>query len=236
MTLSLRGVAWTAFAFAVILLVGSSIFLLRATHTLFDSEALVSHTREVQTALEGLSSEVFQLTNSRRGFVITDDETFLDDYHTAAAQVPGDLDSLRHLPTGRPDRQQELSQVTDDIQTLLNLINGSLNAHLARTSSREMDIRVTRQTGGIANRVHTTLRKMGGEEDQLLRERQIASRTNYRHTLRLIFASFIIALMLLIAEMFLLSYEFTRHRETEQKARQSQEIVNAFFSSSTVGF
>ena len=236
MTFSLRGIAWTAFAIAVVLLVGSSILLLRATHSLFDSEALVSHTREVQTALEGLSSEVFQLTNSRRGFLIAGDHSFLNDYHTAEALVPGDLDRLRRLTTDRADRQQELSQVTDDVQALFNLINGSLNSHLAATSSRDMDIRVTRQTAAIANRVQTTLQKMGREEDQLLAERQIASRTNYRHTLRLIFASFIIALMLLVAEMFLLSYEFTRHRQTEQTARQSQEIVNAFFSSSAVGF
>lgn len=236
MTFSLRGVAWTAFAFAVILLVGSSIFLLRATHSLFDSEALVSHTREVQTSLEGLSSQIFQITNSRRGFVIVGDESFLDDHHAAAALVPGDLDRLRHLTTDRPDRQQELSQVTGDIQALLNLINDSLNARIEGRSSREMDLRVTRQTATIADRVQTTLQKMRQEEDQLLAERQVASRTNYRHTLRLIFASFIIALMLLIAEMFLLSYEFTRHRQTEQTARQSQEIVNAFFSSSTVGF
>jgi PAS domain S-box-containing protein len=236
MTFSLRGVAWTAFAFAVILLVGSSIFLLRATHSLFDSEALVSHTREVQTSLEGLSSQIFQITNSRRGFVIVGDESFLDDYHAAAALVPGDLDRLRHLTTDRPDRQQELSQVTGDIQALMNLINDSLNARIEGRSSREMDLRVTRQTATIADRVQTTLQKMRQEEDQLLAERQVASRTNYRHTLRLIFASFIIALMLLIAEMFLLSYEFTRHRQTEQTARQSQEIVNAFFSSSTVGF
>jgi PAS domain S-box-containing protein len=236
MTLSLRGVAWTAFAVAVVLLVGSSIFLLRATHSLFDSEALVSHTHEVQTALEDLSSQIFQVTNSRRGFVIVGDESFLDDYHAAVALVPGDLDRLRRLTTDRPDRQQELSQVTGDIQALLNLINETLNARIAGASSREMELRVTRQTAAIADRVQTTLEKMRHEEDQLLAERQIASRTNYRHTLRLIFASFIIALMLLVAEMFLLSYEFTRHRQTEQTARQSQEIVNAFFSSSTVGF
>src|SRR5581483_7619469 len=35
---------------------------------------------------------------------------------------------------------------------------------------------------------------------------------------------------------FLLSYEFTRHRQTRYAAKQSQEIVDAFFSSSTVGF
>jgi len=236
MTFSLRGVAWTAFAVAVVLLVGSSIFLLRATHGLFDSEALVSHTREVQTALENLSSQVFQLTNSRRGFMIANDESFLDDYHAAVALIPGDLDRLRHLTADRQDRQQELNQVAADINVLLALINRSLNTRITGTFTSELEIQITRQTATLANRIEATLQRMRNEEDQLLAERQIASRTNYRHTLRLIFASFIIALMLLVAEMFLLSYEFTRHRQTEYTARQSQEIVNAFFSSSAIGF
>src|SRR6478672_7184009 len=118
MTFSLRGVAWTAFAVAVVLLVGSSIFLLRATHALFDSEALVSHTREVQTAVENLSSQVFQLTNSRRGFVIANDESFLNDYHAAVALIPSDLARLHRLTADRQERQQELSEVTSDINTL----------------------------------------------------------------------------------------------------------------------
>ncbi len=236
MTFSLRGVAWTAFAIAVVLLVGSSIFLLRATHALFDSESLVSHTREVQTALENLSSQIFQLTNSRRGFAIANDEAFLDDYHAAIALVPGNLARLRKLTIDSPQRQLELNQVSSDIDELENLINQSLNSRITGTSTSEMEIRITRQTANLVDRIETALQGMRDEEDQLLTERQIASRTNYRHTLRLIFASFIIALMLLVAEMFLLSYEFTRHRQTEYTARQSQEIVNAFFSSSAIGF
>jgi PAS domain S-box-containing protein len=236
MTFSLRGVAWTAFAIAVVLLVGCSIFLLRATHALFDSEGLVSHTREVQTALENLSSQIFQLTNSRRGFVIANDESFLNDYHAAVALIPGDLERLRHLTADRQDRQQQLNQVTADIDSLLALINRSLNARITETSTDQLEVQITRQTGALANRIEVTLERMRDQEDQLLLQRQTASRTNYRHTLRLIFASFIIALMLLVAEMFLLSYEFTRHRQTEYAARQSQEIVNAFFSSSAIGF
>jgi PAS domain S-box-containing protein len=236
MTFSLRGIAWTAFAVAVVLLVGSSIFLLRATHALFDSEALVSHTREVQTAVENLSSQVFQLTNSRRGFVIANDEAFLDDYHAAVALIPGGLARLRRLTADQQERQQELNQVSSDIDALQKLISQSLNSRITGTSTSELEIRITRETAAIANRAETTLQRMRDEEDRLLAERQTASRTNYRHTLRLIFASFIIALMLLVAEMFLLSYEFTRHRKTEYAARQSQEIVNAFFSSSAIGF
>ena len=236
MTFSLRGTAWTAFAVAIVLLVGSSIFMLRATHALFDSEALVSHTREVQTALENLSAQVFQLTNSRRGFVITDDESFLDDYHAAVALIPADVERLRRLAADRQDRQQEINRVNSELEQLLNLINQSLTARTTKTSTRETEVRITRQTAALVDRIEMTLERMRDEEDQLLAVRQVTSRTNYRHTLRLIFASFIIALMLLVAEMFLLSYEFTRHRQTEYAARQSQEIVNAFFSSSAIGF
>jgi PAS domain S-box-containing protein len=236
MSFSLRGVAWTAFAVAVVLLVGSSIFLLRATHALFDSEALVSHTREVQTVLEDLRSRLFQITNSRRGFVITGDESFLNDYRAAQAQIPTDMDRLRHLTANTVARQQELDELQTDINTQLDLIRRSLDAGLRGTSSSEKEIRVTRQSGRIATSLQQRLQQIGAEQDELLSQRQLASHKNYQHTLRLIFASFVIALMLLVAEMFLLSYEFTRHRQTQYAARQSQEIVDAFFSSSTVGF
>ncbi|HZQ19857.1 MAG TPA: CHASE3 domain-containing protein [Terriglobales bacterium] len=236
MSFSLRGVAWTAFAVAVVLLVGSSIFLLRATHALFDSEALVAHTREVQTVLEDLSSRLFQITNSRRGFVITRDESFLNDYHAAQAQIPADLDRLRGLIGDNAYRRHELDVLQSDIDTQLNVISSSLEAAQRRTSGQQSGIQATRESGLIDTRVQAELQNISGEQEQLLSKRQLATHSNYQRTLRLIFASFIIALMLLVAEMFLLSYEFTRHRQTQYAARQSQEIVDAFFSSSTVGF
>lgn len=236
MTLSLRGVAWAAFGLAVVLLVGSSIFLLRATHALFDSEALVAHTREVQAVIGDLSSKLFQVTNSRRGFVLTGDQSFLNESRSVAAIVPQDFDRLRQLTSDRPDRQQELAEIERDIAEQLAIVNSSLEAGRAGPQDRNREIQLTRQSAATAVRIQTQLGTMRDEENQLLAERQLTSRRNYSHTLRLIFASFIIALMLLVAEMFLLSYEFTRHSQTRYAARQSQEIVNAFFSSSTVGF
>ncbi len=236
MTFSLRAVAWGAFGVAVLLLVGSSIYLLRATHALFDSEALVSHTREVQTVLEDLSSRITQVTNARRGFVITHDPSFLADFESAAFKVPAEMDELRRLTADRADRQQEIAQLQPHVQAELTLLTGSIHAIQEGTSQPGREVQITRQGGLLSATILASLQKMRREEDELLAARQLASHNNYQHTLRLILASFIIALMLLVAEMFLLSYEFTRHRQTEHAARQSQEIVNAFFSSSAVGF
>ena len=236
MTFSLRGVAWTAFAVAVVLMVGSSILLLRATNRQRASESLVAHTHEVETVLENLGSEVFQASNSRRAFVITGNASLLTGYRAAAEDIPTDLSRLRRLTSDNPELRQKLDALESDIQKQLSLIAASIQAGETGTSSSEQEIKTTLQTAELGDRIHQTLQKMRNQQDHLLEERQADSRANYQHTLKLIAASFVIALMLLLAEMFLLSYEFTQHRRTEYAARQSQEIVNAFFSSSTVGF
>jgi PAS domain S-box-containing protein len=237
MLISLRGIAWTAFAIAVVLLVGSSILLFRATQRFAESNLLVANSHEVETVLEDLSSQVFEATNSRRAFAITGDESMLGEYRSAAANIPRDLARLRQLmPGGSQAHRQELNLLASDIQSELDLLNSSLSAGLRGTSSSEREIDLTRQTAGIGRRVQNLLEKIREDEDRLLEARRSVARSNYQHTLRLIAASFIIALMLLAAEMFLLSFEFTQHQRSERTARQSQELVNAFFSSSTVGF
>jgi len=235
MTFSLRGIAWAAFAVAVVLLVGSSIFLFRATQRLNESDDLVAHTHEVQAALENLGSEIYRATNSRRGFIITGDESLLQDYRAAVENISKGLDRVRQLTTDS-DTQLQLDSLATDIQNLLAVINRSLVAGERGTSSSEREIDITRQTAAIGDRIQRSLQKMRDEQEQLLAGRQGASHRNYLHTLDWITTSLVIALVLLLAEMILLSYEFYQHQRTESAARHSQEIVDAFFSSSTVGF
>src|SRR5258708_38215795 len=97
MTYSLRGIAWAAFAVAVILLIGSSVLLYRATNRQRAGDTLIAHTHEVETVLEDLSSLVFQASNSRRAFVITGNESLLNGYYSAIENVPKDIANLRRL-------------------------------------------------------------------------------------------------------------------------------------------
>jgi len=235
MSFSLRGIAWAAFAVAVVLLIGSSIFLFRATVRLNESDVLVAHTHEVQAALENLGSEIYRATNSRRGFIITGDESLLQDYRSAVENIPKGLDRVRQL-TADSDSHLQLDSLATDIQNLLAVINRSLVEGERGTSSREREIDITRQTAAIGDRIQRSLQKMRDEQEQLLAGRQGASHRNYLRTLDWITTSLVIALVLLLAEMILLSYEFYQHQRTESAARHSQEIVDAFFLSSTVGF
>src|SRR5947208_14271789 len=116
MSLSLRVVAWTAFAVAVVLLIGSSVLLYRATNRQRTGDSLVAHTHEVQTVIEDLGSEVFEASNSRHAFIITGNESLLAGYNSALANVPREVARLRRLTCDTPDRQRGLESIQDDIK------------------------------------------------------------------------------------------------------------------------
>jgi PAS domain S-box-containing protein len=232
MTLTVRGVAWAAFGVAVALLIACSVFVFRAANRLSSSEAAVGHTREVETLLEDIAGEVFRASNAAQNFVLTGDKELLAGYGTAVARIPGDLEQLRVLTSENP----RLDSLQADIQSELSLIAGFIQSHRKGTSSIDADAQMARTTAEIQDHIEAELQKIREEQTQLLSARQAASRENYRHTLILIAVSLLIALALLAAQMLLLNYSYSQYRKTEYGARQSREIVNAFFSSSTVGF
>jgi PAS domain S-box-containing protein len=236
MTFTVRGVAWAAFGIAVALLIGCSVFVFRAANRLSSSEAAVGHTREVKSLLEDMAGEVFRASNSAQNFVLTGDKELLVGYNTAVTRIPVDLEHLRVLTAENSSRTQQLDALDTEIQSELSLIAGFIQSHRKGTASIDADAQMARNTAIIQDGIEAQLQQIQNEEDQLLSARQAASRDNYRHTLILIAISVLIALALLAAQMFLLNYSYSQYRRTEYAARQSREIVNVFFSSSTVGF
>src|SRR5450631_1802228 len=146
MAYSLRGIAWTAFALAVALLIGSSVFLYRATQKLTASEVLVAHTHEVETVLEDLGSNVFQASNSGRAFVLTGDDSLLQGYRSAVKEIPDDLKQLHQLTADNPGQGDNLKSLQADIDTEVGLISRSIQAHRQGLSSMDSDAEIARQT------------------------------------------------------------------------------------------
>src|SRR5258708_4371360 len=236
MSFSLRGVAWTAFAAAVLLIAGCSIYLVRATSELSASNSLVGHTREVQTVIENLAGEVFQASNSAEAYILTGDQTLLAGYESAGTQVPRDLETLRSLTSDNPQRTGQIDSLQKDIDDQMVFLADLIKAHQKGTSSIDADAQMARQVADLQARVEGQFQEIRDDEDRLLNTRQAITRSDYRRMLRWILISFGVALLLLLLQMFLLNYSDNQTRRTEDAARQSREIVNAFFSSSTVGF
>jgi PAS domain S-box-containing protein len=157
-------------------------------------------------------------------------------YNATVAKIPGDLNRLRNVTSDNSARTPQLDMLEGDIRSELALLAGFIKAHQKGISNIDADAQMARDTAELQGRVEQQLQQIRDDEDSLLNSRQAMSRANYRHTLNMIAISFGVALLLLILQMFLLNYSYNQYRWTEESAKQSREIVNAFFSSSTVGF
>jgi signal transduction histidine kinase len=233
---SFRQIAWVAFVSAVLLLIAIGVFAYRATNALVASENLVAHTFEVQTNLEDLRSNSLRANNSRRGYIMTGDEAMLVGYLTAIHDIPNDFKRLRDLTSDNSKRRADLDRLQPLMDRNLALLNESIDLHKKGGADKQRQLEITLQTGVLGVQIHEGLQTARDDEARLLANRQLASRRVYKNTLGILAVAFVIALLLLAAEFYLLNLEFTRHKQTERIARQSREVVNAFFSSSTVGF
>ncbi len=233
---SFRQVAWISFVLAVLLLVAIGIFTYRATNSLVVSEKLVAHSHEVQTNLEDLRSSSLRANNARRGYILSGDERMLVAYRASLQDIPGDFKRLRVLTADNPPRRADFDQLEPLMDRNFALLDESIRLHKLGGNDKQRQFDITEETAALGTQIHQRLQAIRDDEAHLLEHRQVASQRAYNKTLRILAIAFVIALILLAAEFYLLNLEFIRHKRTESIARHSSQVVNAFFSSSTVGF
>jgi signal transduction histidine kinase len=220
----------------VVLLVAIGLFAYRATNNLVAAENWVAHTYEVQNSLQDLRFNSLRANNTRRGYILSGDEGMLASYNAALRDVPDNLKRLRELTADNPERERDIDRLEPLLNQNFALLQQSIDLRKSGAPDQQVQHEITEETGTLGVQVHSELQRIRDDEERLLVNRRAASQRVYKNTRGILLVAFVIALLLLGAEFYLLNLEFTRHKETERVARQSREVVNAFFSSSTVGF
>jgi PAS domain S-box-containing protein len=233
---SFRQIAWFAFAAAVLLLVAIGLFTYRATNNLVAAENWVGHSYDVQTNLEDLRFNSLRANNSRRGYILSGDENMLASYDASIQDIPNNLKRLRELTGDNPQRVRDFDILEPLLNQNLALLQQSIDLRKSGVPDQQRQLEITEETGTLGVRIHNELQRIRDDEGRLLLNRRATSQRVYKNTLGILAVAFVIALLLLGAEFYLLNLEFSRHKQTERMARQNREVVNAFFSSSTVGF
>ena len=233
---SLRQIAWAAFANAVILLLAISFVAYRATNLLVSSEKGVARTREVQRLMESVCTNSLSANNGRRGYILTGDPGMLRNYQNAVQQSPKILGQLREMSVDNPGRLREINQLESLLRQHLELLQSSIDLRKQGGADGERQIEITRQDAMRAANIRSLVSTMQNDENALLTQRQEAAERSYRRTIGSLAAAFLLALGLLVAQFWSLKLEFSKRERSERVARQSRELVNGFFASSTVGF
>ncbi len=153
----------------IMLLIGWASY--RNTAELIDTENWVNHTYEVRARLADLTAAITSAESAERGYLITGNDTYLDPFKKALADVKSDFDDIRRLTSDNPRQQSRLGQLSPLIEQRVGSLREAIDTR--RASGSDAAARQVQQNGGISlmEKITALVSDVDGEEAELLKKR-----------------------------------------------------------------
>jgi len=208
-----------AFGSAVILLLLSGLAAYDAVVRFRAAQKWVNHTRDVQSALGDLNSVSARAGRARTRYVDTGEDTFLQEYQAAAADISSKLTQLKQFTADNPEQQDNWAHLQDITNRRLSLLDNSVQLKRSGSHDPQEQARLRQQIIDVSAEADSLLQKMQNEERQLLDERQQHSERLFRVTGYTLCAAFLLALALFFFHYRLLSAELGAREQAEASLR-----------------
>jgi PAS domain S-box-containing protein len=206
----------TAFALLVFVLVGNAILTSRRVSVQEADEEWVIHGRQVLSELEQTESLLFEAQSGQRGFLFTDEDTYLAPYNRAVAQIDGHLQALSELTRDDPTQQANVAE----LRTLAHQKLDGLKQTVAFANAGHFNqaIILTDQGQVVMDQIHRVITAMVRQETAL----EAVRSANYRQSIRMTNISIVLAAVVGVLGLIVLAYFILRERALRD--RYTREI------------
>ena len=219
MNFSLEKKVFLGFGFSSVLLVLVTSSGYQTAKRLAETKQWEVHTKQVLRVLEDISADLSDAETGQRGYLLTQQERYLQPYENAILDLRQDLVFLTALTSDNFIQQQ-------NIRILSGLINQKLlelekTITLSKTVSNQAAIELVKTHEGkdLMDDIRETLQQMKKEEERLFEKRSQA-------TARLIEKSFLVFGVGIAFDLFLLSWLYLKiYQEISQKHVAKQQLI-----------
>ncbi len=142
-----------------------------------DADRWVTHTIEVRRIAGLLLSEMQDAETGQRGFLLTQNLSYLEPYDRAASSAPATLETLRKLTSDNPVQKDRLNSLEALINSKLAELRQTIT--LTRDGQRDAALEIvnTNQGKKLMDNIGASLATFSQEELDLLGRRQAESQT-----------------------------------------------------------
>jgi len=209
---------------AFILLLVSYILTFYSSQQVTNQQKRVLHTTNVINTLDILSSEVIDAESSVRGYFITKDEIFLEDYKKAPGMVDSTLQQLKFLTTDNTKQQSRLDTLSILIKRKLDLLDGGI-ATFGRNNYSLTDSMVKKPYAGkiVMDEIQALVKKLQTEENDLMNKRseRVSALSNFIKVINI--ASIVIAIVLAFYSITTFNKENKAKQAADKQAEQFRQ-------------
>lgn len=198
------GSVQTRLTFSSFVSVGALIILLIAvtyqiTAQQRETERFVAHTHEVLTELALTRSTLIDAETGQRGFLLTDNETYLEPYTRALAEIRRHLDRLKRLTQDNQIQQGRLLPLDAATDEKLAELHDTIVARRNQRPDEARRIVKTGQGKAVMDSIRRMLAEMEQTEQDLLARRSHASESLFHSQILLLIMNGLVLTGLLTA-------------------------------------
>lgn len=201
-----------------------------ASHFL-EMNSLVEHTHRVIEETGEIYSATKTVESDTRGYVISGDEMFLENYTASVEEINSHLDSLRKLTADNPHQQQRLDLLEPYLKSKIAFSGYAIETRRRGESVAAQKLIAFGKGKTDMDRIGDIIASIKQEENDLMTERSANSAASEYHA-RL--ALIVFGVLVLI--LFLITYLFIRRdlkdrNSSEREIRSREELYRALVRS-----
>jgi signal transduction histidine kinase/DNA-binding response OmpR family regulator/CHASE3 domain sensor protein len=203
------------FGLSLIILIISSVASYISISNLLKSSKLVSHTTLVIQKLDNVMSTLKDAETGQRGYLLTNDPSFLDPYNGAYDRTVKLLDSISVMTTDNPKQTKNTEELKEIVMTRLTILKRLIDK---KNATQIVTIDDLREGKNYMDQVRRIINTMVNEENELL-----ATRTASMNR----FASFtpVIIVFAAILALIITLYFYSRIvKDFKERSRLQREL------------
>jgi diguanylate cyclase (GGDEF)-like protein len=200
-------------------LIGISAAVYRASSKLVDNARWVAHTHDVLTQLEATATGVTQAETELRGFLLTDQESYLKPYSTRLTDTRAKLKAVRQLTADNPHQQARIDKLETLILHRLDLLEALLKIGHDQGFDAARRILTFDRGPEYIEEIRQGIQDLEHEEQELLASRFSQQESGSRRLQTMVILSCAAALFLLGASLAVVFHDLSTVEAAFRKAR-----------------
>ena len=193
---------------------------------LVEDSRWVSHSHELIHLLDRLSFQIAQSEDAARGYVITQDASFLTSYRQLRDGLPSLLAELRRDTTDNSQEQQSIARLQSVIEQRFALLDQGLAVRQTQGIAGSVRFGQEHHTKELSQQIAGEIQQMKDLENRLLSERDLRENQSARRADAVVIAAVLLAMIAVAFSVILVFRDLRRRQEVERMKAEFVSIVS----------
>jgi PAS domain S-box-containing protein len=216
---------------AVAVLCGMGMIAYALIVSLINTNNWVIHTHRVIESIQGARTGLDDAETSVRGYLLTQNQSFLSPYNLVKGRIPGVIDRIRLLTADNPAQQKTIAQLKLQVDRELELLQQAVDAAGNRSASPAAGRRLLDDEQQVMSNIRNTLRSIRLQEDQLLSIRDAAWRQDLTEAITAVALLALFNFVLLGYIYYAFTRDLAERRRAESALQTSEERLRLMIAS-----